>query len=223
VWRYPLLSLFALTYVVWGAYNWYIGRPVHTLDGILVPGEPLQADVAASTAAFRYGRWALTPRASYRITARILGVERYHFDQLSGLIPEDLALGWGPMSDNRILDRMEIHQSDRFYFWRASRELSLGRDVIISHSANTHVIPGNATLGRQLSSLRPGQVVRLTSLLVNARRDDGAWIDTSMVRTDTGAGACEVMLVQEVDTAPDVYATAVDDAAASAAPPGADP
>jgi hypothetical protein len=201
VWRHPLLTLFALTYVGWGAYHWYIGRPVHTPDGILAPNEPLQADVADSTVASLHGRWTLTPRASYRITARILGVERYHFDPLSGLIPEDLALGWGPMSDNRILDKMDIYQSDRFYFWRASRELPLARDAIISHSANTHVIPENATVSRQLSRLRPGQVITLTGFLVNARRDDGAWINTSMVRTDTGAGACELLLVHAVDTA----------------------
>jgi hypothetical protein len=224
VWRHPLLTLLALTYVVWGAWNWYIGRPVHPPDGILAPDEPLQADVASTRATPR-GRWVLTPRASYRITARILGVERYHFDHLSGLIPEDLALGWGPMSDNRILDKMEIYQSDRFYFWRAPRELSVGRDVIISHSANTHVIPENSTVGRQLSRLRPGQVVTLTGLLVNARRDDGAWINTSMVRTDTGAGACEVMLVQEVDTSPHVYAAAANEIApvTTAAPLDATP
>ena len=31
-------------------------------------------------------------------------------------------------------------------------------------------------------------------------RDDGRWIKTSLVRTDTGAGACEVMLVSDVTT-----------------------
>ena len=218
------MTLLALTYVVWGAWNWYIGRPVHQPDGILAPDEPLQADVPA-TFVTPHGRWVLTPRASYRITARILGVERYHFDHLSGLIPEDLALGWGPMSDNRVLDKMEIYQSDRFYFWRIPRELALGRDIIISHSANTHVIPENSTVGHQLSRLRPGQVVTLTGLLVNARRDDGAWINSSMVRTDTGAGACEVMLVEEVDTQPHVYAAAADaiGPVTTAAPPGVAP
>ena len=36
--------------------------------------------------------------------------------------------------------------------------------------------------------------------LVNGVRDDGAYITTSLTRSDTGAGACEVMLVEEVDT-----------------------
>jgi hypothetical protein len=201
VWRHPLLKILALTYVVWGAWNWYIGRPVHPPDGILAPAEPLQVDVA-SQPLIRNGRWVLTPRASYRVTARILGVERYHFDSLSALIPEDLALGWGALSDNRMLDKMDIYQSDRFYFWRIPHEFPLAKDEIISHSANTHVIPANSAISRRLSHLRPGQVVTLTGLLVNGKRDDGAWINTSLVRTDTGAGACEVMFVEDVDTTP---------------------
>jgi hypothetical protein len=52
-------------------------------------------------------------------------------------------------------------------------------------------------------SLRPfhprdGQVVHLTGTLVDATRDDGAWIRTSLTRSDSGAGACEVMLVESV-------------------------
>jgi len=53
-------------------------------------------------------------RADYRITARILGRERYHFDALSDLVPEDLALGWGSMSDNRILRTIDISSPSLF-------------------------------------------------------------------------------------------------------------
>jgi hypothetical protein len=94
---------------------------------------------------------------------------------------------------------MEIYQSNRFYFWRSSSRVGLPKDVIISHSANTHVIPDNSLIARELSRLRRGQVVTLTGILVDGKRDDGAWIKTSLVRTDTGAGACEVLLVQDVN------------------------
>jgi hypothetical protein len=150
----------------------------------------------------RIGRWTLTPRATYQITARILGVERYRVDFLAPLVPEDLALGWGPMSDNSILKGMEISQANRFYFWRAPLGIPVSTEVIISHSANTHVIPDGSLIARQLSRLRPGQVVTLSGLLVDGKRDDGAWIKSSLSRTDTGAGACEVMLVQNLSVSP---------------------
>jgi hypothetical protein len=36
-------------------------------------------------------------------------------------------------------------------------------------------------------------------MLVDAARDDGAGLRTSLTRTDSGAGACEVMLVETVE------------------------
>jgi hypothetical protein len=194
MWRHPFISAAFLLYVGWGAWNWFADRPVRQPDGILAPQEPRQSDLAAGRK-IQLGRWSLTERARYQITARVLGRERYRFDALSDLIPEDLALGWGPMSDNRILRVIEVSQSNRFYYWRMPRESPLDRESIIAHSANTHVIPRDASVARQISRLRPGQLVTLSGELVDAVRDDGRWIKTSMVRTDTGAGACEVMLV----------------------------
>jgi hypothetical protein len=70
---------------------------------------------------------------------------------------------------------------------------------VVSHSANTHLIPANQNVRRQLAALRVGQVVHLRGELVDARRDDGAWLQTSMTRADSGAGACEVMLVESAE------------------------
>ena len=197
MWRHPVLKLLLLIYIGWGGWNWYINRPVHPQDGVLAAEDPRQTDVPDG-GEIRVGHWTLRVRAHYQVTARILGHERYRFDSLSDLIPDDLALGWGPMSDNRILRTMDITQSDRFYFLRAPISSPLPKDSIITHSANTHVIPQNALVAKQLSRLRPGQVVTLSGDLVDGKRDDGRWIRTSMVRNDTGAGACEVMLVNDV-------------------------
>jgi hypothetical protein len=197
MWRHPLLKVVLLIYIGWGGWNWYSDRPFHQLDGVLAANDPRQTDVPAGDKV-QVGRWTLTVRADYQITARILARERYHFDALSDLVPEDLALGWGPMSDNRMLTAIDISQSNRFYYWRAPVISPLPKDSIISHSANTHVIPQNSMIARQLSRLRPGQVVTLSGKLVDGVRDDGMTIRTSMVRDDTGAGACEVLLVSDV-------------------------
>jgi hypothetical protein len=146
----------------------------------------------------RLGRWTLTVRANYQVTARILAHESYHFDALSDLVPEDFVLGWGPMSDNRVLRTVEISQSNRFYYWRAPGDLPVPRESIIAHSANTHVIARDATVAKQLSRLRQGQIATLSGDLVDGVRDDGMSIRTSLVRTDSGAGACEVFLVSDV-------------------------
>lgn len=183
---------------VYGGWQRLEHRPAGQPDGMVAPEEPLQTE-AHDEAPVRLGRWLLTPRADYDITARILSSEAYHFDQLADLIPEDLALGWGPMSDNRILADFEISQSVRFYSWRPRGPLPIARDSVVSHSANTHVIPADPRIRAQLQALRVGDVVRLSGTLVDGTRDDGAWIRTSLTRLDSGPGACEIMLVRSVE------------------------
>jgi len=183
---------------LWQGYNnWRLG-PLHPADGVIAPDDPQQTalEEAPVTA---LGRWRLTPQARYDVTARILSREDYHFDPLSDLIPEDLALGWGPMSDNRVLRAFKITQGARFYSWAPRQALPIPRQDVIEHSANTHVIPASATVARQLKRLRVGQVVHLTGFLVNGVRDDGAYIRTSLTRSDTGPGSCEVLLVEQVE------------------------
>jgi hypothetical protein len=197
MWRHPILKAILGIYIGWGAWHWFVDRPVHAPDGVLVHDDPRQVDVPNGETV-QMGHWTLTVRATYQVTARVLAREQYHFDALSDLVPEDLALGWGPMSDNRVLRTIEISQSNRFYYWHTTANTAIARDSIIAHSANTHVIPLNSLIARQLSRLRPGEVVTLSGELVDGVRSDGRWIKTSMVRTDTGAGACEVMLVTDV-------------------------
>jgi hypothetical protein len=196
-WRMMVWSVLVAGALYQGWQQWTT-RPLHPPDGALAPDEPRQSDLA-SAAPLQHGRWRLTPRAAYDITARILGREDYHFDTLSDLVPQDLALGWGPMSDNQVLRAFDVSQGARFYSWRPRGLLPIAREQVIEHSANTHVIPANARIARQLARLRVGAVVHLSGVLVDATRDDGAWLRTSLTRNDTGAGACEVMLVENLE------------------------
>lgn len=196
-WRSLFIALLAAAACWQGYASWRL-RPVHPADGVIAPNEPRQTDVEAEPVT-TLGRWRLTPRAHYVVTARILGREDYHFDQLADLVPEDLALGWGPMSDNRVLRTLEIKQAARFYSWMPKQTLPIPRQAVIEHSANTHVIPADALVAGELRRLRVGQVVYLSGYLVSGVRDDGAYINTSLTRSDSGPGSCEVMLVEEVE------------------------
>jgi hypothetical protein len=197
-WRTPLL----VALLACGIYNgWqrFELRAVHPADGVLAPDDPRQGEAVADPVPLRQGRWLLTPRATYDITARILAREDYRYDTLADLVPVDLALGWGPMSDNAMLRHFDIEQSVRFYSWRPRGALPLPRATVITHSANTHIIPADAPAAALLARLRVGEVVRLRGWLVDGRRDDGAFIRTSLTRDDSGAGACEVLLASSVE------------------------
>jgi hypothetical protein len=193
-----VLSVTVVAVALYSGWHRFELRAVHPADGVLAPDDPRQSD-ARDTTEVRLGRWRLTPRADYDITARILSRADYRFDALADLIPEDLALGWGPMSDNQLLANFDIEQSARFYTWRPHGILPLPRETVISHSANTHLIPADERIRSQLARLRVGELVHLGGQLVDGRRDDGAWIRSSLTRTDAGAGACEVLLVRSIE------------------------
>ena len=97
-----------------------------------------------------------------------------------------------------VLAAFDISQSARFYSWRPHGALPIAREAVITHSANTHVIPADPEVRAQLKRLRVGEVVHLDGVLVDALRDDGATARTSLTRSDSGAGACEIMLVESV-------------------------
>ena len=191
-----ILLIVAVLSKAWGQWE---HRAIHPSDGVIAPNEPLQSD-ANGAPVIVLARWTLTPRATYDIVARVISREDYRFDPIADLAPLDLALGWGPMSDNRVLKSLKVSQGARFYSWRLVTEsLPIDLREITNHSANTHVIPANASVGSTLAKLRlGGQVVHLTGLLVDGVRDDGMTIRTSLTRTDSGAGACEFLLVQHV-------------------------
>ena len=183
-WLFAALVLFAL-------WNLYSGRDVHQPPGILAAAEPLQREIDSAPLVER-GAFRLRPRAEFSAKVRVLHREDYSLGELARLVPTDFAVGWGPMSDSKVLEDVEITQANRFYFWR-TQHWPVDRATIESHSANWHVIPDNAAVRAVLGRLRRGSIVQLEGELVDIEGTDGS-IATSLSRTDTGAGACEVLL-----------------------------
>jgi hypothetical protein len=144
----------------------------------------------------------LQARAKWSAEVQILGMLTYRDGWDGGLAPVDLAIGWGPMANRDALDAISFTQNERFYYWKIPADGPwVARDVAL-HSANIHVIPANTAVLAQVRSLRPGDKVVLEGLLVDAEKPDGQWWRTSLVRTDTGPGACEILLLTHIEAAP---------------------
>ncbi|HEX9081415.1 MAG TPA: hypothetical protein VF768_03995 [Holophagaceae bacterium] len=176
---------------------WWNGRPVSQPPGVLAPADPMQAPPDRSEP-WRFRDHTLTPLARFEIRARVLGAERYRFDRAAQLSPVDLALGWGPMSDTRVLDALTIRQGERWYFWHAA-QLPVPPAEIASHSANMHMIPATEWVAHRLNRARPGQIVHLEGQLVRADGPDNWHWVSSLSRTDTGDGSCEVVWVERAE------------------------
>lgn len=156
---------------------------------------PLQTDVPDSLAPFALDAATLTPLAGFSVEARVLSREDYRSGRESDLSPTDLALGWARMTEDAVIDALDISQSSRWYRYRWSNQPPLPPQEIASSSANMHMIPGNDAVARMLAGVRQGERVRIDGWLVEANASDGWRWRSSTRRDDTGGGACEVVYV----------------------------
>ncbi|MEO7066467.1 MAG: hypothetical protein ABI114_06135 [Rhodanobacter sp.] len=196
-----LLIIIAALLLVLGVLKHRQRSAVHPGPGVIAAAAPEQVDLRHS-AQLQQGNTTLATRARFNITARVLSRKNYSTGDGADLVPLDLALGWGRMSDSTVLSNIEISQSGRFYYWHV-KDFPIPRREIETSSANMHMIPADAVVKRQLERVRSGQVVRLEGFLVDASRPGGWYWKTSMTRDDTGAGACELVYVESVDVVPE--------------------
>lgn len=186
----------AVIVVLGGAYQAWHAREVNYGPGVVAPNSPEQTSPSHNTVVHLSG-YTLEPLADFTVEARVLSREDYHMGREAELSPTDLAMGWGNMSDERVLSRIHISQSGRFYFWSTS-EFPVPRREIETSSANMHIIPSDRYVEKQLSQVRKGQVVRIQGYLVEAKANDGWHWKSSLSRDDTGNGACELIYATSI-------------------------
>jgi hypothetical protein len=183
------ITLTLFVFLIWGCQ----GEKTQP-DGVLLPANPIQ-EPAEQARPWRKDEFVYTARARYALSARVLGTERYWLGREARISPIDFAVGWGPMSDNRVLSHIRITQGGRFYFW-SSKEPPIPINEIATHSANMHLIPASDEIFDRMKSARVGDLVTMRGYLVSIATTDGWSWDSSLSRGDTGRGACELMWVE---------------------------
>lgn len=141
--------------------------------------------------------WTVQPQASYTIAARVLSKKTY-VDWESPLVPLDLALGWGEMSNTAVDEWITWRQSGRWYHYQWSADSPYNGSDIRDQSANTHIIPANDNLLKALRNVSTDDAIWLEGYLVDVTVDINGrsqHIPTSLSRRDTGNGGCEVLYV----------------------------
>ena len=170
--------------------------------------EPDQARTDQKPFEFRAGgrRFRIAPRYSWDEAARVVSEKTYHFGEAAALIPVDYALAWGPVLQAPYAGRIHFSQMSRFYMWGTS-DSSLDRRTIVTHTANTHLIPSSSRLRQAAACAGKGDDVRLQGWLVDVEGiDDPAfrW-RTSTTREDEGPGGCETVFVTRLTINERVY------------------
>jgi len=201
---------------IWGCVSVLHPAPLQTPPGILVAEDPLQENAPPHDLAPFKG-YTLSAVAKYHIRGRVLSTKKYYTNG-EDLAPYDVALGWGRMSDQSIIDKMDISQGNRFYFYEYEGSPPIPEKEIIAHSSNNHLIAANFKIAWAIRQLRRGEVATLSGYLVNVNNGSGFHWSTSTSRTDTGAGACEVMYVEDIKVEKSVAPVPATPAPATPAP-----
>jgi hypothetical protein len=196
-WRPLALVAVLLGTILW----WHAHRPIPHGPGVVAPDIPLQESLDGKPAPWSKNNVTIEPLAKFSISARVLSRADYSWDTEAAIAPIDLALGWGRMSDSAVLQKVDISQSGRFYFWHVN-EFPIPEREIIESSANMHLVPADRIVEHEMKETRPGDVVSFSGYLIEARWLNGyKWI-SSLTRSDTGAGACELVWVEHFDISP---------------------
>jgi hypothetical protein len=189
-------KLLVLILLVAGGWFWW-HEPAATWRGLPAARDPVQTSVGLPRP-FLNGDYTITPLANYEIKAVVLSRERYRNDAGAKLAPVDLALGWGPMSSAAVINDLNISQSGRWYEYSWSGEEPLDPGLIATHSANTHCLPATPEIRQRLLAIKRHDIVTLKGYLVEVTGPQGYRWSSSLSRTDTGGGACEIMWITEI-------------------------
>jgi len=144
--------------------------------------------------------YVIAPVFDYEIEARVLHTRHYYSDpNAADLIPFDMGLGWGLMSDAAALRKYFVfHHGNNGgrYLWADLRgdwqkvppsyleEIQAGR-----YYSNNHLIPASEEVFEALQEMGAGDLVRLKGYLVNVTRPDEPrwyWKTSSYAREDAG-------------------------------------
>lgn len=198
-----MLRWLAIALFVLSAYlsfdQFVLRRPIVRGPGIVAAAVPVQSELEGHALLFQRAGFRVQALAAIQLEARVLRTEGYCCFGQNRLAPVDVALGWGRMSDEAVLEHLEITQSRRFYFWSYEGSPPIPRREIETSSANMHMIPSTPDIERALKALRAGNIVRLRGYLVEARGDDGFVWRSSLTRTDTWNNACELIWVEDLE------------------------
>jgi hypothetical protein len=145
------------------------------------------------------------PRVRWEGSARFAGAESHHFGAAASLLPVDLALAWGPLLAPPYAGKISYSQYARYYFWR-TRDGSLDRGTIVSHSANTHLIPATSRLSTAIGCVARGDDVRLEGWLVDVEGiDDPDSLGDENAARGRGPSSCETVYLERLTINRRVY------------------
>lgn len=155
-------------------------------------------------------RFEVTPLYAYSISGLV--VSKFDYSKVSlertgQAFPVDFCMIWGSNVANRIYQAKTLRFSQDCRWCQVEWNQPV-EGFKMDKISNNHLLVDNQVLEKKIRSILRGDQVRISGLLVslkavNTRQSDAynpvymTW-QSSVIRTDSGAGACEVIYVEDV-------------------------
>jgi hypothetical protein len=182
-------------------YNQYSFKTINKKELL---NQPIQEDLESlDLPEYQQDNFLIKPKQRYQVAARILKKKSYStFSQTHEILPVDFVLGWNIMSKPETIEKNQItiSQGNRFYFWKIPNFNGIKREDIEHNSANVHIGAINEEIQNKIDDLNEEELVYFEGFLVDViDKSNNYRFISSLSRTDTGPGACEVFLVSNLE------------------------
>jgi hypothetical protein len=168
--------------------------------------EPLQTALAPEAATpfnenLHQHVYSVTPRFTYHLTGMVVALSdamgwknithKYAGDFLN---TNDICMIWGANAETLDLSKFEFTHGD-WTCYVQTHDSAAWSQFKMDGLANNHVLPATPEIAAQFRKLRIGDQIAIDGRLVDYSIDGRPPRTTSIVRTDTGNGACEIIYV----------------------------
>ena len=169
--------------------------------------EPIQQRVEQQSYQFDYmdASYSIFPKAKYEIYGMVVTKNNissianiYHTS--SSVDFKDLCVLWGPNVKGEVYKEAKFW-SDPFTCWYQPQTPRARREFSVDHIANNHLLSKFKSVRESVNSVNIGDQVYMSGYLIDycPLGSPHQMRKTSMVRTDTGPGACEVLMVEDFE------------------------
>lgn len=192
-----MLKHIFLVLVLMVSYYMWDQRPVKHGFGVVAPDEPVLIKVARSQD-FEIDHYKLDSFWKVETTARVLSHKRYWLDEKTHLAPLDIVLGWGSMSDERVLSQVQAPIKNREFSLDVIRP-PLTLNEIRKQIMFMHAVPGNETVKALLNSIRTGNIVTIEGYIVNIRDRSNVIWTSSLTANKPRLDNSQIVLIERIE------------------------
>ena len=200
-----------ITFVVIFGLTFFLKNNYRSVDNIApeILKDPIQGDVEykENIEFEKEGyEYKITPLYDYEISGLVVHSRLYDtwysLHKKDKVFTVDLCMIWGSNIESKVYQKRSLRfsQDMRFCFYRWMGNISFNNSEI----SNSHLLIDNEKHDEIAKGILDGDQVRIKGKLVNVSAqsvdgNDSFYQNSSTIRGDTGGGACEVILVEEVE------------------------